>query len=71
MLVVEDSSSIPNETEVLASQPDNERTFERWEDNKSGRETLHDKGMERDLSPRPRRSIRPQEILKLRSGNFG
>ena len=31
---MEDSSSILNEIEVLASQPDHERTLERWEDDK-------------------------------------
>ena len=50
MLVVEDSSSIADQTGVLASQPDHERTLERWEDDKSGRETLIGKGMERDRS---------------------
>ena len=50
MLVVEDSSSIPDQTEVIASQPNHERTLERWEDDKSGRETLLEKGMERDRS---------------------
>ena len=50
MSVVEDSSSIPDEMEVLASPPDRERTLERWADDKSGRETLLEKGMERDRS---------------------
>ena len=34
MLVVEDSSSIPDEIDVLASQPDHERKLGRWEDDK-------------------------------------
>ena len=50
MFVVEDYSSITDQTEVLASQPGHEKILERWEDDKSGRETLIEKGMERDLS---------------------